>query len=327
MIRIIRFVCIFLGSILLLAACSSGVTPATPLPSPTIVLPTATNTSSPTSAPTFISSQQGTSTPTPVPCDPLKADYCILKRIFYLQRPIAPPGTDTIDRGYAYGSTEGGTREPHHGVEFYNATGTPVLAAADGTVFYAGDDKTVRFGAWLNFYGNLVILRHQVDGAPESVRYTLYGHLSKINVSVGQIVYANEKIGEVGASGAAIGSHLHFELRSDPQGYGSTINPELWLVPHPGEGVLTMRFVDSQHAFVQIQANVQYYPDSKGTFTQAWQPEAYNPELDNDNWENAVLGDLPAGSYRITYLWAGVLHERWVEIQPGRLTLAEFVVK
>jgi hypothetical protein len=88
-----------------------------------------------------------------------------------------------------------------------------------------------------------------------------------------------------------------------------------------------MRFVDSHFAFIQVQDNVQYYPDPKGALTRAWQPEPYNPELYNVNWENAVLGDLPAGSYRITYLWAGVLYERWVEIQAGRLTRAEFIVK
>ena len=316
---------VLIAASLILAACGNVNMPI-PSPSPTLGIPTASKTFTPTSTPTLLSAQQGTITPTLVPCDPLKA-YCVVNQDFYLQRPIAPPATDTIDRNYAYGSTEGHTREPHHGVEFYNATGTPVLAAADGTVFYAGDDKTVRFGATLNFYGNLVILQHQMDGAPESVHYTLYGHLSKINVLIGQTVHAGEEIGEVGATGAAIGSHLHFELRSEPKAYASTINPELWLIPHPGEGVLALRFVDSHEVFVQVQVNVQYYPDPKGTFTRAWQPELYNPELDNVNWENAVLGDLPAGSYRITYLWAGVLYERWVEIQPGRLTLAEFIVK
>jgi murein DD-endopeptidase MepM/ murein hydrolase activator NlpD len=315
---------VIMAASLILAACGNAATVVpSPSPSHTAPLPSATGTPSSTathpSVPTF--------TATPIPCNPLTADYCVWDRHFYLQRPIAPPGNDAVDRGYAYGSTEGGTREPHHGVEFYNASGTPVLAAEDGTVFYAGNDKTVLFGAWLNFYGNLVILRHQADGAPESVHYTLYGHLSKIDVSVGQIVSAGDKIGEVGATGAATGSHLHFELRLDPQGYGSTINPELWLVPHPGDGILAMRFVDSQFAFVQVQANVQYYPDPNGTFTQAWQPETYDPELYNGNWENAVLGDLLAGSYRITYLWAGVLYERWVEVQPGKLTLAEFIVK
>jgi hypothetical protein len=36
---------------------------------------------------------------------------------------------------------------------------------------------------------------------------------------------------------------------------------------------------------------------------------------------------LPAGWYRITYLWEGVLYERWVQVQPGKLTMVEFTIK
>lgn len=246
---------------------------------------------------------------------------------FLLQRPIAPPGTDSVDRSYPYGSTAEGTRDPHHGVEFYNASGTPVLAAADGTVYYAGNDTERAFSTWLWLYGNIVILEHPLTGAPFDRLYTLYAHLSKMDVSVGQAVRAGEKIGEVGMTGTASGSHLHFEVRLDPDNYNSTLNPELRLVPLTGTGVLSMRFVDENGQFVQAQPNVQYYPDPIGTFTQAWQPENYNPELSIGNWENAVLGDLPAGRYRVTYLWAGIIYERWVEIQPGKLTRVMFVVK
>ncbi|MBI4732027.1 MAG: hypothetical protein HY781_07875, partial [Chloroflexi bacterium] len=136
------------------------------------------------------------------------------------------------------------------------------------------------------------------------------------------------KIAEVGASGSAIGSHLHFEVRLDPQEYASTVNPELWLLPLPGTGVLSMRIVDETGQFVQAYPNVQYYPDPNAAFAQAWQPEVYPAELLKEyNWENVVLGNLPAGQFRITYLWEGVLYERWVEIQPGKLTRAEFIVK
>ncbi len=243
------------------------------------------------------------------------------------QRPILAPGTDTVDRSYPYGSTEGGLREPHHGVEFYNASGTPVLAAADGRVYYSGDDSIRKFSPWSGFYGNIIILEHPMSDTAFDTLYTLYAHLSKVDVSSGQTVTAGEKIGEVGLTGTASGSHLHFEVRVDANDYESTLNPELWLLPHPGNGVLSMRFVDENGQFVRAQPNVQFYPDPNGTFIQAWQPETYDPGLYNGNWENAVLGDLPAGSYRITYLWSGVLVERWVKIQPGNLTRVMFVVK
>ncbi len=305
---------------LILAACGFVAT-TVPSPSPTALPPTVTSSPSPTRT------SLPTSTATLVPCDPSAADYCVENAYFVFQRPIAPPGTDSIDRSYPYGSTEGGTRDPHHGVEFYNASGTPVLAAAAGTVVYAGDDASRLFTPWPNFYGNLVVLEHELPGTPYGALYTLYAHLSKVDVATGQAVTAGQKIGEVGASGSARGSHLHFEVRLNPQDYASTLDPELWLIPPADTGVLSMRFVDENGQFVQAQPNVQFYPDPNDTFTQAWQPETYNPELYNGNWENAVLGNLPAGRYRVTYLWAGILYESWVEIQPGKLTRAMFVVK
>jgi hypothetical protein len=132
----------------------------------------------------------------------------------------------------------------------------------------------------------------------------------------------------VGASGSAIGSHLHFEVRLDPQDYASTLNPVLWFLPLPGTGVLALRFANGSGQFVQAQPNVQFYPDQNTAFTQAWQPEVYAAEMNQgNNWENTILGDLSAGWYRITYLWEGVLYERWVQVQPGKLTMVEFTVK
>jgi len=308
---------VLLAASLLLAACSNSFSP-TATSTPTAALP-------PTASPTRATpSLTLTATATPVPCDPLGNGYCVEAGHFILQRPILPPADDKVDRGYAYGSSANRTREPHHGVEFYNGSGTPVLAAADGVVYYVGDDRTITYGLQTGFYGNLIIVRHDLPGG---TIYTLYGHLSKMGVTADQSVTAGKQIGEVGSTGWSVGSHLHFEVRVDPLDYAGTVNPELWLAPHPGRGVLAMRFVDGAGQFVQARPNVQYYPDGSDAFTQAWQPEAYDPELYLGNWENVVLGDIPAGRYRITYLWSGVLYERWVEVDDGKLTLVEFLVE
>jgi hypothetical protein len=264
------------------------------------------------------------------PCDPSVADYCAEDAYFAFQPPINPPGIDNIDRSYPYGSTKGGTRDPHHGVEFYNASGTPILAAADGMVYYAGDDTARKFSPWSGFYGNIVVLEHPLSGAPFDSLYTLYAHLSTINVSIGQIVYAGEKIGEVGLTGTASGSHLHFEVRIDPNDYGSTLNPELWLEPHPGNGTLALLATDKAGVMIFLSFNVQYFPDRNKPATAAHQVDAYAPEtvIARDPWkEIAAIGDQPSGWYRVTFLWSGVLHERWVEIQPGKLTFVKFMVK
>jgi hypothetical protein len=235
-----------------------------------------------------------------------------------------------VDRGYTYGSTEDGTREPHHGVEFHNARGTPVLAAADGTVFYAGDDAARKFSPWFKFYGNIIVLEHSLIGMPFDRLYTLYAHLSKIDVSAGQVVKRGEKIGEVGQTGTAFGSHLHFEVRVDPNDYASTLNPELWLVPHPGNGTLALIATDKAGSIIFPAFNVQYFPDRNQPEAAHFQVDAYAPGTVNilNPWsEIAALGDQPAGWYRVTFIWAGSLYERWVEIQPGELTRVKFVVR
>ncbi len=260
---------------------------------------------------------------TPLPCDPSNVEYCIVTGTFVLARPIASPGMQSVDRTYAYGSTAEGLRDPHHGVEFSNGSGTPVLAAAAGTVFHAGDDSDSRFSPWSNFYGSLVILEHIL---PAGTLFTLYAHLSMIDVVRGQSVTAGQKIGEVGLSGSAIGSHLHFEVRLEPLEYDSTLNPELWLLPLPGTGVLALRFVDPEGDFCQTFPNVQYYGSTDNLLSQAW-PEVYPPALTAaKNWENALLGSLSPGEYRISLMWRGVLFERRVQVQSGLLTLVEFVL-
>jgi RNA polymerase sigma-54 factor len=86
----------------------------------------------------------------------------------------------------------------HHGVDIRLRTGEPIHAAFDGTV---------RIASRMGGYGNCIVLRH-----PNGLE-TLYGHLSKINVKLGQQVTAGEVIGLGGNTGNSTGPHLHFECR------------------------------------------------------------------------------------------------------------------
>lgn len=97
----------------------------------------------------------------------------------------------------------------HEGLDLIVARGTPVLAAADGTVTSAVKTKA---------QGNTVRIAH--EGGYE----TVYAHMESINVYVGQIVKAGDRIGAVGMSGQAFAPHLHYEVRKDgivkdPVGY------------------------------------------------------------------------------------------------------------
>jgi len=109
--------------------------------------------------------------------------------------------------GSPFGSRDG---RAHEGIDLPAPTGTPVIAAADGEVVYAGDG--------IRGYGNLVVLQHPGD------LLTVYAHNSALFVKQGQTVRAGERIAAVGQTGRATGPHLHFEVRQgqvprDPMTY------------------------------------------------------------------------------------------------------------
>jgi murein DD-endopeptidase MepM/ murein hydrolase activator NlpD len=254
-------------------------------------------------------------------------DFCITDGHFLLQRPIQPPANDRIDPIYGYGSTANGTRDPHHGVEFSNPNGTPVHAAAEGKVIFAGPDQEATYAPWEDFYGNLVVIEHSDD------LFTLYAHLSRIDVHVEQNVLAGAKIGEVGRTGGAIGSHLHFEVRrGNVEDYFATQNPELWLIPAKDQtgnffGTLIISVVDGAGNLLKdLNFTIGYYSDPAQDPTKLYYVTSYSPDLLFGE-ENVVLGELLAGQYRIAVETNGRILERWVEVESGRLTQVAFVVK
>ena len=155
--------------------------------------------------------------PTPTLDGALAADH------YWLERPIAADANDAVDRLYPYGSRGDGTYPVHHGVEFMNPEGTPVLAVAPGTVIVAGDDSRRAYDASPDYYGLLVVLQLDLDLDGEPL-YALYGHLSEIDVQEGQRVETGDVLGRVGMTGIATGPHLHFEVRHSRNDYGQTLN-------------------------------------------------------------------------------------------------------
>lgn len=89
----------------------------------------------------------------------------------------------------------------HNGIDFGANIGTPVLASASGRIILA------KFGGYNGGYGNMIIIAH------DSGIQTVYAHLSRINVSIGQFVTQGQFIGAVGNTGRSTGPHLHFEVR------------------------------------------------------------------------------------------------------------------
>lgn len=316
--------------ICILAACS-GAIPGSPVSTMVRASPTLTPRSltSTFTIPAPTGTFTATSSPLPAECD-ASVSYCIQNGYFFLARPIALPGTVTIDPGYPYGSTAGGTLEPHHGVEFYNGSGTPVLAAADGQVVAAADDSQTIYALTPNIYGNLVVLEHHFSGNTAAL-FTLYGHLSRVEVQLGQQVKQGDEIGLVGMTGIAVGSHLHFEVRQGADDYDSNRNPVLWLQPLLSAngaplGVLAGRVEDGQgHPIHTSGVHIQYFPERDSPQAAAWQVETYAPEAHpvhgEDPWnENFTLGDLKPGDYRVSLIWGGKLLERWLMVEAGKIT-------
>ena len=94
----------------------------------------------------------------------------------------------------------------HTGVDFAAPMGTPIKAAMSGVVIFSG----LKGG-----YGNAVILKH------DDKYMSLYGHASKLNVSVGEFVKQGQTVALVGSTGHSTGPHLHFEIFE----YGKRVNP------------------------------------------------------------------------------------------------------
>ncbi len=307
-------------SLIFIVSCSSSQTavPVVEIISTTQPSPTPTITSLPpavTTVPTIAP------TDTAIPCETFTADFCITDGYFLLQRPIHPPANDSVDRIYPYASTADGTRDPHRGVEFVNEFGTPVYAAGEGVVIFAGPDDEAIYSPWQIYYGNLVVIQHNDE------LFTLYAHLSKIEVDGGDVVQAGDQIGEVGSTGAAIGSHLHFEVRrGEVEDYFSMENPELWLLPSQFDfGAMEISIINATSQFQKAAFTIQRINDSNDVLV-TYYVGTYHPTLALGS-ENAAIGDLPAGKYRITLIFNGYLYERWVEVQSSKLTQVVIVVK
>lgn len=308
-------------------------TPMADTPFPTANLATWTATASPTPSATATPSATPSITPTdigtplaretsaPTWTPPAEAP-ARLEDHYVLGRPISADATNWVDRTYPYGSTAGNRFPLHHGVEFVNARNTEVLAAASGSVYFAGDDSARQFGPSLRYYGNLVVLQHDGRTPRGQELFTLYGHLESLAAATGEKVSAGDLLGLVGDSGIASGPHLHFEVRvGDPDSYAATRNPELWLRPFGGYGTLAGRVRDA--AGNQLQ-EVTISVRSTDLLRYAWSYAGDAVNGDNALEENYVLGDLPANYYEITVGDGGrILFRKTIFVWPNRTNWLE----
>ena len=113
----------------------------------------------------------------------------------------------------------------HNGIDIAANLGDPVVASADGTIVFEGRaySGAEGFSSWMGDPAGICVLIDHGDF------YTGYAHLSKTIVNVGQKVKRGQKIGKAGATGAANGVHVHWEVLPKPvnfgNGYAARVNP------------------------------------------------------------------------------------------------------
>lgn len=140
-------------------------------------------------------------------------DRINLFRIAADKTPVGLPVTGNFRYTSGFGfrnDPKGAGRRMHSGVDFAAARGTPINAAADGVVTFAG---------WQSGYGKLIKIRHAFGIE------TRYAHLSRIRMDVGQKVSRGDRIGDMGATGRVTGTHLHYEVRIN----GNPVNPMTYI--------------------------------------------------------------------------------------------------
>jgi murein DD-endopeptidase MepM/ murein hydrolase activator NlpD len=247
-------------------------------------------------------------------------------RHLWFQRPIASAeGNPHIDATYRYGSTMGGNFQQHQGVEFNNPAGTPVHAIGDGVVVFAGAAEA---GA------NTVAIRHDRQWEGQHI-FSTYYHNSALTVQAGQRVRAGDVIARVGNTGRATNDHLHLEVHVAPQTDSSrivdpavrfpphTTNPQLWLQPLPGTGVVAGRVMDAAGQPVpgaRLYGLVLPYPvETPFSFA-----ETYADRGTPSYQEHFAVGDVPEGTYTIGVEIGGRRVWRRVRVQPGMVTFVEF---
>ncbi len=242
---------------------------------------------------------------------------------FYFSRPVAVNEVNWPLPTYRYGGIFFAPDAPHTGVDIVVDTGTPVLAAGPGQVIFAGPDLLYGTQENPNPYGLAVVIRHDF-GWNNLPIYTLYAHLSEVIATKGQQVQSGDLIALSGESGFTTAPHLHFEVRTGTNTYYDSQNPELWLAPPVGWGVVAGKLTDGANLrlfsqdiiLVNLETDQKWYAQSYGSIFTVNQDPYYK--------ENFVISDLPAGKYLVQIPYFGRNYEETIEVLPGSVTYIRF---
>jgi murein DD-endopeptidase MepM/ murein hydrolase activator NlpD len=240
---------------------------------------------------------------------------------FYFASPIAANEINIPVQDYRYGGVFF-QNIVHTGVDIPAPKGTPIYAAGPGTVIWAGYGVYREGYDPTDPYGLAVTIEHDF-GYQNQRLYTIYGHMDQIDVAEGQHVETGDLLGLVGETGMVTGPHLHFEVRLGENSFFATRNPELWLVPPIGWGVLAGRIMDTAEQLIADQMIIITDPQSEEN-SFAWSYGKTTINSDSYYQENLVVGDIPAGIYRLRIAFGGVYFSTQIEVISGMVSYFTF---
>ncbi|MGH7555938.1 MAG: peptidoglycan DD-metalloendopeptidase family protein, partial [Longimicrobiales bacterium] len=262
-----------------------------------------------------------------VPVVALQAAAPEAPRHLWFGRPIGNEANPYIDATYRYGSTMGGNFQQHQGVEFNNPAGTPVRAIGDGVVVFAGAAEEG---------SNTIAIRHDRQWEGTHL-FSTYYHNSSLEASVGQRVRSGDVIARVGHTGRATNDHLHLELHVAPSEDVSavvnpserfpphTVNPQLWIEPIPGTGIVAGRVVDASGNPVRgarVYGLVLAYPEETPfSFAETYGDRAHPDPVYREHF---AVGDVPPGRYLLGVKIGTARVWRRIVVEAGRVTFVEF---
>ncbi len=274
-----------------------------------------------------------TLTPTPVPRT-VRAenlpDYTKAIPHLWFTRPFTDEFATWGSWYYPYGTNNNGQYLWHRGIDIQNPEGTPIVAVGDGLVVFAERDDTRAVGPNTDFYGQAVVIQHSrgitTTAEPDKTLpvFTLYGHVSKMLVKAGDTVSAGQPIALVGQEGIALGPHLHLEVRLGENSYLATQNPDLWVRPDPGYGIIAGRVIDADGFYVPQQLMVlsrAATPDKFWRQTWTYPDHRYTP--DPGLGETFTFADVKAGEYIVKTSFDGHNFSVPVTVKDGEISFVE----
>jgi len=241
---------------------------------------------------------------------------------FYFYKPIADDEVNWPAETYRYGDYFPDTEIVHTGIDIVAELGTPIVAAAGGKIIWAGEGLSKTTAPDDDPYGLAVVIQHDFGSDGRQIQ-TVYAHMARVDVVLGQQVEAGDQLGIVGTTGFTTGPHLHFEVRIENGEFFVTRNPELWVVPPQGWGVLAARLMKRDGTpFYHLEVKIRSLETNHG-----WTARTYGASsINGDDYynENLVLGDLPAGEYEVKFRYFWISQTTIVTVKPGAVTYFTF---